>query len=229
MTVPYWQTVVHGFKHSLSVLKGNLQLIEQRELFDMKTMCLYQIEKMDRLIDQALINPHQAPKGRALVNLNEVVFDVTEFLSSFCCGKSIRLRKDLVPIPNIWGDRDALFHAVFNGIANALDAIGREGAITLQTKMVETKHGEWVALLLHDTGMGIPAEQADDVFLPYVTTKSNRFGHGLGLSILRQVVLEHEGEVTLESDVGKGTVLSLCFPPVGEDLLAEFRALAEKI
>jgi two-component system NtrC family sensor kinase len=67
-----------------------------------------------------------------------------------------------------------------------------------------------VVIEVHDQGPGIPKEQQEDIFLPFFTTKET--GTGLGLALVHQMVLEHGGEISVDSVVGRGTVFRVTLP-----------------
>ena len=71
-----------------------------------------------------------------------------------------------------------------------------------------------------DNGTGIPPEICDQMFTPFFTTKRKGEGTGLGLSITRNIVRRHGGYITVESEVGKGTVFHVYLPQAGTPALA---------
>jgi len=89
---------------------------------------------------------------------------------------------------------------------NALQAMPDGG--DLQVELVATDQS--LSVLFRDTGQGINAEQMSRIFNPYYTTKST--GTGLGLVIVERIVREHGGDLSVESDVGHGTLIRLSFP-----------------
>ena len=72
------------------------------------------------------------------------------------------------------------------------------------------RHNGSVELSVSDEGPGIPPEQRDDIFHPFFTTKET--GVGLGLALVHQMVVEHEGEITVASEVGRGSVFRVTLP-----------------
>jgi signal transduction histidine kinase len=114
----------------------------------------------------------------------------------------------------IMGDSAQLKQVFLNLLLNALQAM--PGGGRLETSVEEWQAeispmaGRWLQIRISDTGTGIPADLLDKVFDPFFTTK--REGTGLGLSVCHGIVHRHEGEIDLQSDVGKGTVVTLRFP-----------------
>jgi signal transduction histidine kinase len=116
----------------------------------------------------------------------------------------------------LMGAPGRLSQIVTNLVTNALDALPEvgEGAVTL-TLMAD----DCIARLeVHDTGSGIPIELQAKVFEAMFTTKSLELGTGLGLSIVKDLVEGHfGGQISLQSEPGRGTTFSLTFPLAGED------------
>lgn len=96
--------------------------------------------------------------------------------------------------------------AVLNRVQNALDAVPRGGTVTLAGQGTTTH----VQLQVRDTGSGIPAEQLGQIFEPLYTTKPG--GTGLGLYITQEIVAAHEGQLTVQSVEGQGTILTIPLP-----------------
>ena len=96
--------------------------------------------------------------------------------------------------------------ALVNLVKNAMQAMTRGGALTVQTG--EGADGVWVSIA--DTGGGIPAEKINRIFEPFYSTKEK--GTGLGLMIVQRIVREHGGRIELESHVGQGTIFRVWLP-----------------
>lgn len=115
-----------------------------------------------------------------------------------------RRRRELEVI----GDRPRLRQLVVNLLQNALEAVGLGGQITAETRMV---NGKGQALLrIRDNGEGIRPELLSRVCDPFFSTKEGR--SGLGLSICQSITVDHGGDISLESEPGEGTVVSVWLP-----------------
>jgi two-component system nitrogen regulation sensor histidine kinase NtrY len=113
-------------------------------------------------------------------------------------------------VPLIEGHHEALARALSNVMLNAVEACKEGGSIAVDVRRVARNGGSAVALSVRDTGCGIPPNRLARIWEPYVTYKAG--GTGLGLAIARQTVLAHEGEVTAESEPGRGTVIKFILP-----------------
>ena len=100
-----------------------------------------------------------------------------------------------------------LRRAVLNVVQNAIEAMPQGGTLTLAVYA----HGDrQVQVRIRDSGSGIPAEQVPRIFEPLYTTKPG--GTGLGLYIVREILIAHGGQVVVESVEGQGTTFTLTFP-----------------
>jgi signal transduction histidine kinase len=113
------------------------------------------------------------------------------------------LRSDL---PLLQIDRDQMKQAFYNVIKNSLEAMQRHGTLRIRTDMDDTH----VFITFVDTGSGMSPGNLSRVFEPYFTTKPS--GTGLGLLIVRRIVREHGGELSIESSHGKGLTLTIRLP-----------------
>jgi putative PEP-CTERM system histidine kinase len=139
------------------------------------------------------------------VDLPELLQELAEPLVS---GKRIAVVMQLDPVPPILADREALEQVLQNLLTNAVEAMGGEGRITLRSA---SRNGQ-VACVVSDTGRGIPREFLQkSLFVPFQTTKKG--GWGLGLYQAREIVAAHHGQMTVESEEGRGTTLTLTFSP----------------
>jgi two-component system nitrogen regulation sensor histidine kinase NtrY len=113
-------------------------------------------------------------------------------------------------LPMIAGHNDAIARALSNVILNAVDACRGGGSITVEVKRKQDNGRDAVSLSVRDSGIGISSDRLSRIWEPYVTFKSG--GTGLGLAIARQTVLAHDGEVSAESEPGRGTTIRFIFP-----------------
>ncbi len=118
------------------------------------------------------------------------------------------LKKDYGTLPLTKCYPQQINQVFMNLLINAAQAIEKRGEITIKT----WKEDQSIWAAISDTGSGIPKEHLNKIFEPFFTTKEVGKGTGLGLSITYEIVQKHNGEITVESEVGKGTTFTVRIP-----------------
>jgi signal transduction histidine kinase len=140
-------------------------------------------------------------------NLNEIVQEVLEITYQETQKKNIRVIRKLFNRP-IYGrlNKHLLKIALAHLLRNAIEATEPAGAIEVQTSKEALK----AEVIIQDTGRGMPPEVVKKVFEPFYTSKIG--GTGLGMAFVRQIIDEHRGVIDLESQVGRGTRVTIRLP-----------------
>jgi two-component system, NtrC family, sensor kinase len=153
------------------------------------------------------------PSGRDIedVNLNEVVEHALSFCEHVLYEAKASLTRELSPdLPRMRVVRDHIMQVVTNLVSNAAQALGDEGgSIVVRTFNDGATH---VGLSVSDNGEGIREEDRPRMFEPFFTTKPAGRGTGLGLPVVRNIVLAHGGQITFESKLGSGTTFKVSLP-----------------
>ena len=124
---------------------------------------------------------------------------------------NIRLEQHIeTDLPEINGDFNQLQQCIINLVFNAADAMPDGGTLTLAASHTETSRD--IFLTVTDTGTGIAEKDLPHIFEPFYTTKDEGYGVGLGLSTLYGILQDHQGNVQVKSEPGKGTSFTLCLP-----------------
>ncbi|MCP4590760.1 MAG: hypothetical protein GY842_08445 [bacterium] len=152
------------------------------------------------------------------VPLLECVEEAVACLCRDVAKDGITMKTDIDPEIVVWADPKQLVQVLFNLLVNARQAtVDRGGRITISASL---NGEEQVDLRVCDTGSGIPADQLGMIFEPFFTTKNkaedrSRPGAGLGLAISKDIIEEHRGTISVESEVGKGTTFTITLPSSG--------------
>ncbi|MGH9797297.1 MAG: ATP-binding protein, partial [Candidatus Polarisedimenticolia bacterium] len=164
----------------------------------------------------------------ARVDLNDAVREVASFLQK-SAGPHVAVEVQTEPdLPLVEADLDQMRQAILNVAVNAVDAMPEGGRITLETRVASLDRrfvqscqglqpGDYVQVVVGDTGVGMAPEVADRAFEPFFTTKPDGKGTGLGLSVVYGIVRNHGGHVALESTPGLGTTVRLYVPALVRD------------
>lgn len=205
--------ISHDLKNLLSPMALELQIIareakdnaEIREsISNLQQLIVRSTEMINRLREFS----KQVPAKMQPVDLDAIAREAVQVLKPRAARESrVRLTESLGRPPKVMGDPGELLSAVVNLVLNAIEALTSGGTITVAT----AARGEESVLTVSDDGPGIPAEVQAMVFEPFFTTKGET-GTGLGLSMVHGCMVRHEGQVRLESTLGKGTTFELRFP-----------------
>jgi len=152
---------------------------------------------------------------RELLDVNEMIREMIVLLRKEATRYSIFVRTDLAAdIPQIMGDRVQLQQVLMNLIMNSIDAMKEvDGTrnLVIQSQPAENEH---VMLSVSDTGVGLPAQQADQIFNAFFTTKVQ--GTGMGLRISRSIVESHGGRLWAADNSPRGASFHFTLPTKAE-------------
>ena len=145
------------------------------------------------------------------VRVNETINQTIDILENFARTNSIDIQTDLAEdIPVIGGDQAQVQQVILNLVTNAIDAIGKDGVVTVRSR----RSKEEIRVTVADTGPGIPENVQRMIFDPFYTTKSAGKGTGLGLWISYNIIEKMGGEISVKSQVGQGTEFTIRLPVV---------------
>jgi len=151
-----------------------------------------------------------APPKFTKISPNQLLGETLSFLQHQPLFRRIRIEKVFaLELPQITGDGNQIRQVLINILINSAQAMPDGGTLTIATSKV--KFEEFVEIRITDTGQGIPPENLDKVFDPFFTTKKGE-GTGLGLSISYSYVKSHGGNITIASEVNRGTVVTVRLP-----------------
>jgi two-component system, NtrC family, sensor histidine kinase HydH len=208
--------ISHDLKNPLAALKGAAQLLAEDiarpapglDRIAFVRLMLDQIARLEGLVDVygrlARVEPVRTP-----IDLNEVARGVLAFQSLVVEGIAVNV--DLGgDLPLCRADRDLVARVIENVVRNAFEAMPGGGAVTIRTAAERLRGKERIVLSVADTGGGMDARTRERAFDDFFTTKA--LGSGLGLAFVRRIVEAHGGDVSLESTLGRGTVVSVRLP-----------------
>lgn len=146
------------------------------------------------------------------IDINSVMEECVALVQPRLESKGATLNLNLSHgLPAMLGYPNRLEEAVVNILNNAVDALDQGGQVYLITSLNGGTPGE-LQIVIADTGIGIPPEDLPRIFDPFYTTKDINQGTGLGLYVAHQVVEDHGGRIDVQSELGKGTIVTITFP-----------------
>jgi len=235
-------TLAGGVAHDLNNILGGLvsypellllQLPEDSPLRKSILTIQKSGEKAAAVVQDLLTLARRGVVITDVVSLNDVISEYLkspehENLKSYHPGGNIetRLEKDVL---NILGSSIHLSKTVMNLVSNAAEAMPEGGKLTVTTEnryidrpirgYDDVKEGDYVVLIVSDTGTGISSDDIDKIFEPFYTKKKmGRSGTGLGMAVVWGTVKDHNGYIDVQSTEGTGTTFTLYFPVTREKL-----------
>lgn len=170
--------------------------------------------RMGNLVANLLQFSRRSQEQISTVDVCQELAKAVELVHHLLKNRQILIHQDLKSeTPTIYADRQKLRQVFLNLLTNASDAMERGGQLSLTISRDVLPDGSAaVRIEVTDTGGGIPDAHLAKVFDPFFTTKEEGRGTGLGLAICRRVVDEHQGEIRIDSEVGKGTTVTILLP-----------------
>lgn len=166
-----------------------------------------EVTRLNGTVEEFLSLARPLPLAPAPLALDGLLGELAALMAPQAEAASIAVRvRVLPPAPVVQADRDHLKQVLLNLVLNAVQAMGPGGVVTIEAQAVRDR----VAIVVADTGPGIPPERLARIFDPYFTTKGN--GLGLGLTIARRIVEAHGGSIEVASEPGRGTRFRVWLP-----------------
>ena len=208
------------------LLEGAAGTMNDRQQ-EILTACRDDAERLDRLMRQ-LLDLSRIESGGTAAPLrlsyrpSVLVREAADSLRLQVEAKGLRLEVEASPdVPSVFVDRDQIERVLVNLVSNAARATPSGGTITLTAA---PRGGDEVAFAVTDSGTGIPREHLPRIFEPFVQVPgATSGGSGLGLTISRRIVEAHGGQLTVQSELGRGSTFTFTIP-LNRDEPAEWRA-----
>jgi signal transduction histidine kinase len=206
-----------GIAGAVRVMADELPASDQRK--EIMEEILDQVHRLDKTVHDLLAFARPATPALASCDIHQVLDRVLVLLAQDPAAKNVRISRAYeAGLPPVHADGKQLGQVFLNLLLNAVQAMPDGGRITLRTALGSgngpagqgASARRTVELWVTDTGPGIPAHLASEVFAPFFTTKPR--GAGLGLSICRRIVEDHGGRIDVESPPGEGATFRVVLP-----------------
>ncbi|MBE7550178.1 MAG: PAS domain-containing protein [Anaerolineales bacterium] len=223
--------IAHDFNNILTSMLGYAELL--RMSLDTPEAVRADLDKIvasgqraTYLVRQILDFSHKSIRRPRQLDLGPFIKEIVKFLEE-TIPETIRLSLEIEPGDYlIEADPTQIQQMLTNLVLNARDAMPVEGDLRVTLSRVEAQgeamcvachqavEGDWICLMVADTGSGIPREILPRIFEPFFTTKEVGQGSGLGLSQVLGIIKQHDGHIALNSQAGQGTTVTSYLPPL---------------
>ena len=205
--------VAHNFRNMLQAVLGNSQFLQMaysgdEQLQEITRLISESVREGSGFIDSLLtFSRHDVETETLTLDLKDVLDETYRIISNTFDKRIKIVTRIQEPLP-IKGDHLSLNQVFINLCNNARDSMPDGGELRIEAK----KHKRKVTVTISDTGCGMDEEALKNIFDPFYTTKGVGEGTGLGLSIAHGIIEEHNGDISVSSQPGKGTVFEVSFP-----------------
>jgi len=205
--------VAHNFRNTLAGILTNSQILQMsypdlQELQTVSERINTSVKSGAQMVERLLqFSRKQTKKEFQKINLSVVIHDLYHLISeSF--EKAIDISIDIPESLFVMGDHSGLSLALMNLSTNARDAMPKGGKLRIETR----QKGNIAEVIISDTGCGMDKDTLKKCFDPFFTTKEVGKGTGLGLSTTYGIIKSHGGQIRIDSEPNKGTILRLGLP-----------------
>ncbi len=217
-------SVSHELRTPLAVLSSATENIadgivrDPSRLDQYRAMMRKQIRQLSELVDHVLLfaaTTESAPSyNLRAVAVAPVVHSVVEDLAGYIEQNGVHLECSVADnLPSVWGDPAVLSQSLQTLIVNAIKYCGENRWVSVEAKRVRLESGEEVQITVRDRGIGIKESDLPHIFKPFYrspsVTAANIHGSGLGLSLAKRLMEAIEGQITVQSQAGRGSVFTL--------------------
>lgn len=208
--------VAHEVRNPLQTVGGLMDILRTKYKDDSKInrysdLVSRELKHINDILTEFLKFSRPQKLDKTMKNINDICDEIVILMVSMANLNGIRLTKKLAKnVPNIFLDEYKIKQVLINLITNAIDAAKDvdNGEIIVETGYYPKS--KEIYIRVRDNGCGIPQDVLSEINNTFFTTKEH--GTGLGLPICNQIIAEHDGRLTVESEEGKGTVFTVIIP-----------------
>jgi two-component system, cell cycle sensor histidine kinase and response regulator CckA len=226
--------IAHDFNNILYVILGYSELLmgnmsKSHPHYEGLREIFTSSERARLLVKQLMAFGRKQVLNINWVDINQVIRDFERMLGRVI-GEDIELIIKLMPNPAIVkADVTQIEQILMNLVVNARDAMPDGGTLTIETLAAqldgtfvsarsEVAPGNYIMIVVGDTGTGMGKDTIEKIFEPFFTTKSKEIGTGLGLSTVYGIVKQHNGHIDVYSEPGRGSVFKVYLPSFTDDV-----------
>jgi signal transduction histidine kinase len=208
--------LAHELKNAFVPVKTMVQLLREQHPQDvMCDLVNRELSRIDSLLSQMLRLASPSTAHMAPFSVHQVLAYTLRLLQPQLDAQCITVQTAWnAPSDQVTGNEQQLQQVIMNLALNALEAMEHGGRLTIGTQHQslpdKATASAGLCIQIRDTGCGIAPEHRSRLFSPFFTTKVN--GTGLGLHLTRRIIEEHQGSISVESTVGRGTLFTILLP-----------------
>lgn len=223
--------IIHDFNNLLSGIMGYASLLEKKigdnpKVKKYVSTIINSSERASTLINQLLNFSRKKMAEKEILNINDLIKESLDFLAMNLkvINLDIQLYQSEILLQ---ADKTKISQILINLIINARDALENvpQPVLRVKTDLIDISNqsnlldGQYALLEISDNGSGISRENLNKIFEPFFTTKGQGRGTGLGLAIVREIIHDYNGQIEVNSEIGRGTFFKILLPTLKKEML----------
>jgi signal transduction histidine kinase len=198
-------SMAHEIRNPLVSIGGYARLLQKKHRDSYSKIIYEEVARLEEILNRILTFSRKAtPMERENVDVNQLIDESLRTLREEIRLSRAKIEKELSQsLPQVYCDKGQIKQVFLNLVQNALEAMERQGTLTVRTHVASDENGLWVIAEVSDTGEGIPGDVLQNIFNPFFTTKGK--GTGLGLPIIQRFVEAHNGKIEVDNHPGEGS------------------------
>jgi PAS domain S-box-containing protein len=212
-------SVAHELNNPLATISLRLeslafQLSDDQQKSRAVEIVADEVERMGKLVGSLLEFSRRGHQQISTINISEEIQKSIELIEYYLRSRKIDVVQDFeANLPTVQADRQQLRQVFLNLLTNSSDAMSTGGKLIARTRTAALDGGlKGVSIEFVDAGPGIVPADLEKIWEPFFTTKPEGKGTGLGLAICRRVIEEHQGTISIKSQPGQGTTVTIVLP-----------------
>ena len=205
--------VAHEVRNPLTSIKGFVQYLadadSEAERREYTPIIISEVDRVNRIIEELLYFARPNVAAITSVDVNELLNQTLLLVKNKTTKSKVKFVLEFTPhLPMVELDAEQFKQVFLNLLINAIQAINEQGRITITT--ARDDEARQVVISFADTGIGICEQESVKIFDPFYTTKET--GTGLGLAVVHRIVTAHGGQISVNSKLDQGTIITIAVP-----------------
>lgn len=208
--------LAHEIRNPLGIIRGTADVLKSRYQNKKHPDQLFhyipdEVSRLNKLVNDFLILSKDSNLNFEKNDINNLIAETIEKMKLNDEKKNVEFQLEVSPLEAFLFDRSAVQQVLINLLRNSMQALQEGGEITIKTLKLDIQGTPYSQVQIIDSGSGI--EDVENIFEPFYTTKSS--GSGLGMPVSKKIIESHGGYITVDSQVGNGTTVTIQLPIEG--------------
>ena len=202
--------IAHELRNSMGTIMGYAKMLSKKFSNDDPSQeeistIISEINAMDLIIKELLNYGKTITPSLSSVDLGGLLRKTVDAVLGKFKDLNVAVDLSIPDLPQVYIDEVLMRQALQNIIQNGVEAMTNGGRLRIGVRSIDG-----IEIIISDTGVGIPRDKLDKIFLPFYTTKPR--GTGMGLALVHKIILSHGGSIEVDSTAGKGTTFRIYLP-----------------